>query len=60
MDDERRLETLASIGENELMDAPIEAVHRVFQACNNYFHRRPYRWFNGLERILKKMDSSYL
>lgn len=57
---ERRLETLKSVGVNDLADAPVEAVRRVFQACNNYFHRRPYgRWFNKLEKILKQVDASY-
>src|SRR6266403_52299 len=52
--DERRLETLASLGTNDLASASADAVCRVFDACNNYFHRVPYwRWFNPLEKILK-------
>jgi hypothetical protein len=57
--DERRLETLASIGENDLVAASPNAVRRVFHACNNYFHRQPYRWFNKLEKILKHIGASY-
>jgi hypothetical protein len=58
--DERRLETLKSMGVNDLADAPVEFVNRVFQGCCNYFHRRPYdRWFNKLERVLKQVDASY-
>ena len=57
---ERRLETLKSIEVNDLVDAPVELVHRVFEGCCNYFHRRPYgRWFNKLERVLKQVDASY-
>jgi hypothetical protein len=56
---ERRLETLASIGENDLVTASPDAVHRVFQTCNNYFHRRPNHWFDKLEKILKHLDASY-
>jgi hypothetical protein len=58
--DERRLETLASIGAADLADAPTDAILRVFDACNNYFHRKPYwRWFNKLEKILNCVDASY-
>ena len=57
--DERRLETLASLGENDLVAASADAVRRVFQACNNYFHRNHYHWFNKLEKILKQVDASY-
>jgi hypothetical protein len=58
--DERRLETLKSIGVNDLADAPGEFVNRVFQGCCNYFHRTPYgRWFNKLERLLKQVNASY-
>jgi hypothetical protein len=57
---ERRLETLKSIGVKDLGDAPVEFVRRVFEACCNYFHCRPYgRWFNKLERVLKQVDASY-
>jgi hypothetical protein len=57
--DERRLETLASIGENDLVAASADAVRRIFQTCNNYFHRNPYHWFNKLEKILKHVGVSY-
>ncbi|MGD0120916.1 MAG: hypothetical protein ABSD30_22840 [Candidatus Binatus sp.] len=59
-DDERRLETLKSLGEQDLARAPAEAVRRVFEACNNYFHHHPDgRWFNKLERILTHVRASY-
>lgn len=57
--DERRLETLRSLGKNDLASASADAVCRVFYACNNYFHRRPYRWFNPLEKILNHVFASY-
>ena len=59
VDDERRLETLKSLGENDLASASADVVCRVFDACNNYFHRRPYRWFIPLEKILKHVPASY-
>jgi hypothetical protein len=60
LEDARRLETLASIGESDLVEAPAEAIRRVFRGCNDYFLRRPYKnWFNKLERILKHLDVSY-
>ncbi len=57
--DERRLETLASVGESDLVAASPDAIRRIFQACNNYFHRQPYHWFNKLEKILKYVHASY-
>lgn len=57
---ERRLETLASVGEVDLVSASADSVSRVFNACNNYFRGRPYcRWFNPLERVLKHLGASY-
>jgi hypothetical protein len=38
---ERRLETLGSIGEENLATASPRAMARVFEGCNNYFQRRP-------------------
>jgi hypothetical protein len=58
--DQRRLETLASLEESDLASLSPAAVCSIFCACNNYFHRRPYRrWFNPLEKILKHVDASY-
>jgi hypothetical protein len=57
--DKRRLETLESLGKNDLESASADTVCRVFYACNNYFHRCPYRWFNPLEKILKHIGASY-
>jgi hypothetical protein len=57
--DERRLETLTSLGVTDLASASDDAVCRVFDACNNYFHSHPYHWFNKLERILKHVNASY-
>jgi hypothetical protein len=56
----RRLETLGSVGETDLASASANAVCRVFEACNNYFHRCPYRrWFDRFEPILKEANASY-
>jgi len=60
MGEDRRLETLASLGENGLLTASSDAVRRVFEGCNNYFQRRPYRkWFERLEKILNSIGNSY-
>jgi hypothetical protein len=56
----RRLETLSSICENDLPSASPDAIRRVFEGCNNYFQRRPYRtWFGYLEEILHPLGASY-
>jgi len=56
----RRLETLSSLGNSNLSKAPSAVVQRVFDACNQYFHRHPYRlWFNKLEKVLNCLKSSY-
>lgn len=57
--EERRLETLSSLGEAGLATASSKAVFRIFDACNRYFHRNPYHWFNRLEKILKHIGASY-
>jgi hypothetical protein len=55
-----RLETLSSLGVSELSSAPEEAIRRVFEACNNYFHRCPYRnWFDDLNEVLKPRRRSF-
>ena len=57
--DERRLETLASLHCADLTTAPDVAVAEVFAGCDNYFRRRPYGWFNKLERVLRHAGASY-
>jgi hypothetical protein len=55
-----RLETLSSIGESDLSLASPNAIRRIFEGCNNYFQRRPYRtWFGYLEEILRPLRASY-
>jgi len=57
---ERRLETLSSLGEVDLSSAHSDAVGRVFEGCNSYFERRPYRkWFDVLEKVLQPLGASY-
>ena len=57
---ERRLETLSSLGESNLSSASPDAIRRVFEGCNDYFHRCPYRkWFDVLEKILRPLGASY-
>lgn len=58
--DERRLETLASLGVTDLASAPDETVARVFNGCNTYFKRRPYRWFDRLGKVLENLGASYV
>lgn len=57
--DERRLETLNSLRENDLEHVSEKSIHRIFEACNSYFRRRPYRWFNSLEKVLQQIGASY-
>lgn len=57
---ERRFETLSSLGVNSLESATEAELHRVVNACNNYFSGKPYRlWFNQLEPVLKSAGASY-
>ena len=59
-DDDQRLETLLSIGANTLAKVDSHALARVFEGCNWYFERRPYRrWFDILERVLNGIGVSY-
>jgi hypothetical protein len=56
----RRFETLGSLGIARLWDAPDDAVTRVWDRCNRYFHGNPYRrWFDRLEQILTAVGASY-
>src|ERR1700675_1585 len=59
--EERRLETLSSLRESDLSSASPDAIRRVFEGCNDYFQRRPYRkWFDDLEKtILCPLEESY-
>jgi hypothetical protein len=60
VDDERRLETLASLQETNLNHASSDTVYKVLRGCTTYFGRRPYlRWFGKLERILRHVNASY-
>jgi hypothetical protein len=59
VDNERRLETLVSIGETDLSTASDNAILRIFDASNEYFHRCPYFWFGKLEKILKQVGASF-
>ena len=45
-EENRRLETLDSLGVEEITSAPDEIVERVYEGCLNYFSRHPYWWFN--------------
>jgi hypothetical protein len=57
---DRRLETLRSLGVDDLSTASDAAVAQVFSSCNAYFHRNPYRgWFDQLESILAAVGASY-
>jgi hypothetical protein len=56
---DRRLETRTSIRETDLLSASTQSISRVVHACNSYFQRNPYRWFNALEKVLKYSGASY-
>jgi hypothetical protein len=58
--EERRFETLSSLGVPSLESATEAELHRVVNACNNYFRGKPYhRWFDQLEPVLKSVGASY-
>jgi hypothetical protein len=58
--EDRRLESLASVGQSDLASAPEESIRLVFDGCSNYFRRRPYRrWFDVLEKVLCPLGASY-
>jgi hypothetical protein len=60
LDDDRRFETLPSLGVETLVDASEQQVASVWQGCRTYFQRNPYRrWFDQLERILAGVGASY-
>jgi hypothetical protein len=49
-----------SLGIDRLTGAPNDAVARIWNRCNRYFHGNRYtRWFNRLEEILNHVDASY-
>jgi hypothetical protein len=57
---DRRLETLSSLEEGDLSSASPDTIRRVFEGCNAYFQKRPYRkWFDVLEKILRPLEVSY-
>ena len=55
-----RLETLLSVGANSLETVDAQVLARVFEGCNWYFERNPYRrWFDVLDRVLNGIGVSY-
>ena len=48
----RRLATLESIGTTNYADLDIDRAGAIISDCANYFDRRPYGWFNVLDKIL--------
>jgi hypothetical protein len=58
--DDRRLETLSSLGITGLEEASNDHVQRVYKGCKEYFDRNPYRkWFDQLDDVLKGVGVSY-
>lgn len=57
--DKRRLETLNSLGLTNIENINEIQVRRIWEACKNYFHGNPYKWFDTLEKILKHFRVSY-
>lgn len=55
----RRFETLRSLGLKSLLEAPPDAIERVWWRCTHYFHGNPYSWFQRLEEMLKAVGASY-
>lgn len=59
-DRERRLETMTSLGVEDLSSAPDAVLARIAETCNAYFGRNPYRrWFDQLEPMLRSVGASY-
>jgi len=57
---DRRLESIESLGLDDLKDAPPAAVNAVWQGCVDYFERNPYRrWFDQLEAVVGNVGASY-
>ena len=57
----RRLATLASLGTKSLADASDDALRRVVDDCETYFHRNPYcKWFKPLQELIAVCGASYL
>jgi hypothetical protein len=58
--DDRRFETLLSLGVTKLEDAKESVLQRVFDGCCKYFYRKPYRrWFDQLEGVIRPLGASY-
>jgi len=58
--EDRRLETLDSLGIDSLQRAPDEAVDAIYEGCIHYFDRNPYSsWFDQLEAVLNPVGASY-
>lgn len=56
----RRFETLTSLGISSMAEAADETIARAYASCINYFERNPYRlWFNRLEDVLTGVNASY-
>lgn len=56
----RRFETLTSLCVDQLIDADLQTVQRVWDRCTGYFHGNPYTgWFNRLDEILQGVGASY-
>ena len=59
-EDTQRLETLLSVGADSLEQVDAQVLARIFEGCNWYFERNPYRrWFDVLERVLNGVGVSY-
>lgn len=61
-ENQKRLETLPSLGASSCESLNDEQVEQVVEGCNSYFKNRPYMsWFGQLEKILKAgLQASYL
>jgi len=58
--EDRRLETLSSLGLTSLTSATDDHVERIYQGCKEYFDQNPYRsWFDQLDHVLKGLGVSY-
>lgn len=59
-DDEKRFETLASLGRTNWSGLTQNDYDKIIYCCDNYFQINPYRkWFDELEKVINYSNYSY-
>jgi len=55
----RRLQTLSSLRATDCESLSLEQAEKVLTGCVDYFNKRPYKWFNPFDPILRARGHSY-